>query len=134
MLKRSTQHLKHGEKIRGGELLILSTKGTYGCFDDAYSGIQLGLAMAVEGRNANIVLLEDGVFAGIQGQNPMEVGKGSLSRDLADFMDLGGELYALRNSLTTRGLTHMDMLEGIRIVNHASLAKLTQTHKYVLTF
>ncbi|MFQ5761818.1 MAG: DsrE family protein, partial [Candidatus Bathyarchaeia archaeon] len=127
MPKQGAQRVR-GKELAACELLILLTKGTYGRFDEAYSGIQLGLALVAEDRKASIFLLNDGVFAAVRGQGPTAVGKSSLSRDLTDFMDLGGELYALKDSLTTRNLTQRDILERTRIVNLAYAATLIQTH------
>src|SRR3990172_1190653 len=84
--------------------LILLKRGTYGHWDDAFSAIQVGNAVLAVEESATMLLMDDGVYFAVRGQDPSGIGLTNNTSFIEDFLELGGRMLALRDSLEKRGL------------------------------
>ena len=83
---------------------------------------------------ATVLLLDDGIYFGVRGQNPRGLGVLSNTIFVEDFLQLDGRILALRSSLEKRGLHEEDLVEGIRIIDSPQLVKELASHRASLTF
>jgi sulfur relay (sulfurtransferase) DsrF/TusC family protein len=118
----------------GSDLLIFLTQGTYGLFDDSFNAIQVGNAMLATEKSATIILLDEGVYFGMKNQDPSGIELPNNTRYIQDFLELGGHMFALEPSLQKRGLVDVDLIEGIKSIDHAQLVTEIEKHKTSLTF
>ena len=118
----------------GSELLILLTEGTYGTFDGPFNAIQIGNAVLALEKNATIVLLDEGVYFGVNNQDPSEIELLNNTDYIQDFLGLGGRILALEPSLKKRGLLEDDIIEGIKLIDHSQLVQEIEKHDVSLTF
>jgi len=118
----------------GSELLILLTEGTYGTFDGPFNAIQIGNAVLALEKNATIVLLDEGVYFGVNNQDPSEIELLNNTDYIQDFLGLGGRILALEPSLKKRGLLDDDIIEGIKLIDHSQLVQEIEKHDVSLTF
>ena len=118
----------------GSDILIFLTQGTYGLFDDSFNAIQVGNAVLATEHNATIVLLDEGVYFGIKNQDPTEIELPNNTNYIDDFLELGGRILALKNSLKKRGLQDDDLIDGIKTIENAQLVQEIENHKASLTF
>ena len=118
----------------GSELLILLTEGTYGTFDGPFNAIQIGNAVLALEKNATIVLLDEGVYFGVNNQDPSEIELLNNTDYIQDFLGLGGRILALEPSLKKRGLLDDDIIEGIKMIDHSQLVQEIEKHNVSLTF
>ena len=118
----------------GSQLLILLTEGTYGTFDGPFNAIQIGNAVLALEKNATIVLLDEGVYFGVNNQDPSEIELLNNTDYIQDFLGLGGRILALEPSLKKRGLLEDDIIEGIKLIDHSQLVQEIEKHDVSLTF
>lgn len=126
---------KKGERLTpDGGILIVLARGTYGHFDDGYSAIQAAnAALAVE-EDAAILLLDDGVYFGVKGQDTTGIELVNNTSFITDFLELGGRVMALKPPLDKRGLAEEDLIEGIEIVENSRCVREILDYKLSLTF
>ena len=115
-------------------VLIFLTRGTYGRYDDGFSAIQMGNAALAMEMPATMILLDDGVYFAVRGQNPKSLGLPNNINYVEDFLELEGRLLALRSSLEKRGLGEDDLVEGIQIIDSPRLPRELASHRVSLTF
>lgn len=115
-------------------VLIFLTRGTYGRYDDGFSGIQMGSAMLAMEVPATMLLLDEGVYYGVRGQNPRGLGLPNSLHYIEDFLELEGRILALRSSLQKRGVGEEDLVEGIQIIDSPQVAREIASHRVSLTF
>jgi len=125
---------KMSRRDQSQAVLILLTRGTYGSWDDGFSAIQVGNAALASESPATLLLLDDGVYFGVKGQDPSGLGLPSNIAYIEDFLDIDGRILALERSLTVRGLTADDLVEGIQVIPDALLAREIVAHRSTLTF
>ena len=118
----------------GWSSLILLTRGTYGHWDDAFSAIQVGNAVLAVEEGATLLLMNDGVYFAVKDQDPSGIGYSNNMNFIADFLDLGGRMLALKTSLEKRGLTRSDLLEGVELITPARMAREVERHDVSVTF
>lgn len=114
--------------------LILLTRGTYGHHDDGFSAIQVGNAVLAEEEKATLLLLDDGVYFASRRQNPSPLGLPNNLRYIEDFLELGGRILVLKDSLKKRGLSQKDLAEGVDLITYAQMIKEIESHNVSVTF
>ena len=121
-------------KIKTQSVLVYCTHGTYGRDDDAYGALLQSNAALARGMNVTLVLVDDGVFLVKKGQNPAKIGAVNNTAELADFIDLGGKLLLIEESLEERGLSKNEIIEGSQIITFSNLIKEIENTQISLTF
>jgi len=114
-------------------MLVLVTKPPYG-LEDAFAGLRLALAMAVNGLSVSVVMLEDGVYNAVATQNPDAVGMPSNADATTELYDFDVAVYVVREDLAERGLSEAAMFEGLKLVDRAALVDMVSTNDVVTTF
>ena len=118
--------------MTGGPILILVTHGTYGRDDEAYGALLAANSILAKGMEATIALLDDGVYMAKTGQQPQRM-PNNLT-ELQDFIDLGGTLLCIKESLETRGLSQEELVPDATIIPLTGLLSVIETHPLSLTF
>lgn len=122
------------QEEEGRATLILLTRGTYGHHDDGFSAIQVGNAVLAEEEKAALLLLDDGVYFASRRQNPSPLGLPNNIRYIEDFLELGGRILVLKDSLSRRGLNKEDLAEGVEVITYARMIKEIESHHVSVTF
>ena len=125
---------QQGEKENAWSALIMLTRGTYGHWDDAFSAIQVGNAVLAVEEGATMLLLDDGVYFAVKGQDPSGIGLANNTNYIQDFLDLGGRMVALNSSMEKRGLSWEDLLEGVEVITAAQMVAEVARHNVSVTF
>ncbi len=113
--------------------LVIVTKAPYG-LEDAFAGLRLGLAMAVNGMKTTVAMVEDGVYNAVPTQDPAAVGMPSNIEATTELYDFDVEVYAVEEDLVARGLPTTGLVEGVKVVPAAKVAELVAEHSVATTF
>lgn len=106
------------------KLTFISRSAPYGR-DSANLCLDMALASAVFEQNVNYIFLDDGIFQLLKGQDGAAINSKTLGSALETL-----ELYGIENvsvdkqSLSERGLTETDIINGIDLVDRSVIAKL----------
>ncbi|KYK25649.1 hypothetical protein AYK25_05090 [Thermoplasmatales archaeon SM1-50] len=115
-------------------VIFYCTHGTYGRDDDAYgAALQVNHAVA-RGMKVTMVLVEDGVMMGMKQQNPGKIGLPNNINELQDFLELGGRLVIIKESLKQRGILPEEIIDGAEIIPFFDLIGIINQHDISLTF
>ena len=115
-------------------LLLYTTHGTYGRDDDGYGACLAANSILAKGLNVTLLLIEDGVALAKSGQNPNNIGLPNNSNEIRDFLDLGGRLIVIKESLEERGIKKDELVEDIEILTLNDVDFLIEDHDLILTF
>lgn len=114
-------------------ILVLITKPPYG-LEEAFAGLRLALAMAVNGMKTTVLMLEDGVFNAVATQKPDIVKMPSNIDAAKDLFDFETSVCAVREDLEARGISESRLFEGLKVVDYAKAKELLAEHDVVTTF
>jgi predicted peroxiredoxin len=115
-------------------VLIYCTHGTYGRDDDAYGALLQANTALARGFNVTLVLVDEGVLLVKKGQNPAKIGAVNNINELRDFIDLGGKLLLINESLEERGVSTNEIIEGSKIITFSDLINEIENTHLSLTF
>jgi len=90
-------------------------------------GIRTAWAMCSSGLEAHVLLVDDGVFNGLD--NP-----GYNTELMKDFLKEGGRVYCHGKAAEERGLAQEQLLEGIEIIEDDRIAEIIRETEGTLTF
>ncbi len=90
-------------------------------------GIRTAWAVHTAGLEANLLLLDDGVFTGLD--NP-----GYNSSLMKDLLKEEGRVSCQAKALAERGLKQADLLEGIEVIEDDDIAEIIQEAEGTLSF
>lgn len=114
-------------------MLVLVTKPPYG-LEDAFAGLRLALAMAVNGMRVSVVMLEDGVYNAVAAQKPDAVGMPSNVDATTELYDFDAQVHVVREDLAERGLSEAAIFEGLKPMDSGALVEMVASHDVVTTF
>jgi predicted peroxiredoxin len=120
--------------MKTSKLLIYCTHGTYGRDDDVYGALLQANHAVARGMNVTLVLVEDGVLLCKTGQNPSKIGLPNNLDEIKDFIELGGRLIVVKESLEERGVKENELIEGAEITPFLNLVDLIEQNEISLTF
>lgn len=115
-------------------VLVYCTHGTYGRDDDTYGAVLQANHAVARGMTVTMVLIEDGVMMGMKKQNPGKIGLPNNVNELQDFLDLGGRLVIINESLKQRGILPEEIIDGAEIIPFLNLINIISQHDISLTF
>lgn len=119
---------------KNNSTLFILTKGTSGRFDTVFSCFQLGLALVARGVECGVLLVDDGVYVVCGDKEASSKQPASSSRDLKDFVDLGGGLWALKESLRERSLAVNEIVKGVKMIATDETASILNSYRNILMF
>ena len=114
-------------------ILVLVTKPPYG-MEDAFAGLRLALAMAVNGMKTTVVLMDDGVYGALKTQKPETVGMPSNIEATTELYDFDVKVQVVREDLERRGISESQMFDGLEAIPAEDLKDLIKQHDVVTTF
>jgi len=114
-------------------IMFLITRAPYGV-EEAFAGLRMALAFAVNGAKTSVVMMEDGVFNAVGWQRPELLRMPSNSDATKELYDFEVQVCVVREDLEERGIPEGKLIEGIRAVGRGELKKLVAEHDVVTTF
>jgi tRNA 2-thiouridine synthesizing protein D len=114
-------------------ILVLITKPPYG-LEDAFAGLRLALAMAVNGMRTTVVLMDDGAYGALKTQRPEAVAMPSNMEATKELYDFDVKVHVAKEDLESRGIDESQLFEGLEVLPADGLKNLIQQHDVVTTF
>lgn len=114
-------------------ILVVVTKPPYGV-EDAFAGLRLGLAMAVNGIKTSVLMTDDGVFNAVGSQRPDAVKMPSNIDATKDLYDFDVPVYVVKEDLAARGIPESRLFEGLKPLPASDIRKLVADHDVITTF
>lgn len=114
------------------KVLILARKAPYGMVY-TIEGFLAAMAMTSMGLPTDFVLLEDGVYCAVKGQNPEGIGHQTIQLALEGASGLGVKLSIHKASLDERGLKEKELVPA-EFVDDEALARMVKEASAVMTF
>lgn len=115
-------------------LFIYCTHGTYGRYDDSFGALLAANAALAKGMKTTLVLVEDGVSMIKKGQNPGKIDLPNNLNEINDFIELGGQLMAIKESLDERGISEDEIVDCVEIISLKDVIGIIEQHSLSLTF
>ncbi|NPV52582.1 MAG: DsrE family protein [Firmicutes bacterium] len=113
-------------------IMVVITKGPYGTALDA-EGFRCAIGCAGMDIKTTLVLLDDGVFAALGGQDPSAIGMKPMGEAIGNADSFGIELLVCRESLDERGISP-DRLVGGKVVTLEEIAAAMMATDGVIRF
>ncbi len=114
-------------------ILLLITKPPYG-YEDAFAGLRLGLAMAVNGLRTSVLMIGEGVYNAIGAQKSDSLKMPSNVEATKELYDFEVPVYVVREDLTSRDIHESRLFEGLKIISLAQVRQMLDDHDVVTTF
>jgi uncharacterized protein involved in oxidation of intracellular sulfur len=115
------------------KILITLNASPYGS-ERTLSGLRLGLAMT--GSEAKpqlrIFMLSDAVVTGLTGQ--IVSNGASLGEMVQELLEAGAEISVCRTCMQARGISEVDLIQGVRVGTMPELADLTLASDKIISF
>lgn len=113
--------------------LVIVTKPPYG-LEEAFAGLRLALAMAVNGMRTTVLMVEDGVFNAVSTQRPETIKMPSNIDAAKDLYDFDSQILVVKEDLEARGIPESRLFDGLKVVESAALKRLLSEHDLITTF
>lgn len=114
-------------------ILVLVTRPPYG-LEEAFAGLRLALAMAVNGMKTTVLMLEDGVFNAVSTQKPEAIKMPSNIDATKDLYDFESQILVVKEDLEARGIPESKLFDGLKVIESAKIGQLLSEHDLVTTF
>lgn len=114
-------------------MMVIVAKPPYG-LEDAFAGLRLALAMAVNGMKTSVVMTEDGVFNALARQKPEAVAMPSNIEATVELYDFDVPVYVVREDLEERGIPESSLFDGLKVVDRSALRTMLAENDVVTTF
>lgn len=114
-------------------IMFLITRAPYGV-EEAFAGLRMALAFAVNGVKTAVVMAEDGVYNAVGTQKPELLRMPSNADATKELFDFDANVCVVREDLEERGVPEGRLFEGLKVIGRAELKKLMAEHDVVTTF
>ncbi len=114
-------------------ILVLITRPPYG-LEEAFAGLRLALAIAVNGMKTTVLMMEDGVFNAVSTQKPEVVKMPSNVEATKDLYDFEVPVYVVKEDLQARGISESSLFDGLKVVELAKVKDILAENDLVTTF
>lgn len=111
-------------------VLIIIDKGPYG-FEDAFSGFFVEIACLNRQLNADVILIEDGVYAALDGQDSNGLKFPGVG-ELTYLIFPEGNIFVNDDSLKERGILEDDLVETVEIINDKELYDILKSKDVII--
>ena len=107
-------------------IIIIIDKAPYG-WEDAFSGFYVAIACLNRNTDADVLLMGDGVYAALEGQNPGEGIKYPHVGELAYLIFPEGRMFVHKESLNERGIFEEDLVEAAEIIDDKGFYEIIES-------
>ena len=114
-------------------IAIIVRKAPYGDISAA-EAIRHALGGAADDLKTSLVLVDGGVLLAKKGQDVGNTVFTNLGSTLMACVEMGAEVYADKQSLIDCSLDSADLIEGIKVVDGAVIARLIKEAKTTMVF
>jgi sulfur relay (sulfurtransferase) DsrF/TusC family protein len=104
--------------------------------EDAFAGLRFNLSQIAAGMmdEADSLLVEDGVWNAVTGQDADVIRMPSNEEATEDLTDLDGKVYVVREDMEERALTEDMLLDEVTIISRADVAALIDQYDAFATY
>ncbi|MGB9837455.1 DsrE family protein [Methanothermobacter sp.] len=102
--------------------LIIIDRAPYGC-EDAFSGLYVVIACLNSSLDADVLLIEDGVYAAVADQAPDAIEYPNVE-ELTYLIFPEGSVFVHERSLKERGLEEEDLVEAAEVIDDHELYEI----------
>jgi len=115
-------------------IIVLIRKPPYGT-EEAFAGARLALGGLVSGiiKKADVLLIEDGTLNAVDVQIPSAIGMPSNGEALQDIIDMGGEVFCVKEDLDLR-IGNANVYDGVKLVHRSDVRAIVGQYQVVSTF
>lgn len=113
--------------------LVLVTKAPYG-LEEAFAGLRLALAMAVNGMKTSVLMMDDGIYNAVASQKAEAVKMPSNMEATKELYDFDVPVYVVREDMAARGIEESRLFKGLKVVPASKAKELLAEHDVVTTF
>lgn len=114
-------------------ILVLITRPPYG-LEEAFAGLRLALAIAVNGMKTTVLMMEDGVFNAVATQKPEAVKMPSNVEATKDLYDFEVPVYVVKEDLQAREIPESNLFDGLKVIEVAKVKDLLAENDLITTF
>ncbi|MEM3038786.1 MAG: DsrE family protein [Thermoplasmata archaeon] len=114
-------------------ILVLITKPPYG-LEEAFAGLRLALAFAVNGMKTTVLFIGDGVYNVVKDQKSDAIRMPSNIDATKDLFDFDAATFVIREDIAARGISDNRLFEGPKVIDASEVKKLIMEHDVVTTF
>jgi len=97
-----------------------------------FTAARIALTAQMEGMDTTLLLMEDGVYAGMKGQTSEQFL--TTASVIRDFIDLGGKVLVCGICIKERGIAESELIEGCEVIDIHRLIATVQEADKVLYF
>lgn len=106
--------------------LIIIDKAPYG-YEDAFSGFYVAIACLNRDLDADVVLINDGVYAAMEDQESEENIKFPNVGELCYLIFPEGSLFVHEKSMQERGIGEEELVEAAEVINDQELYEIIRS-------
>ncbi|MCJ7618130.1 MAG: DsrE family protein [Desulfobacterales bacterium] len=114
------------------KVCVLIRVGPYGMAASG-EGFRVIIGLASFGVETSVILLDDGVFVAIKGQNPSLIEMQSIEKAYDSLGDFGAKLYIYRGSMEERGISETEIIDA-ELIDEDNLKTMLNNTDAVITF
>lgn len=114
-------------------ILVLITKPPYG-LEEAFAGLRLALAFAVNGMKTTVVMIGDGAYNAVKEQKSDEIKMPSNIDATKDLFEFDVSVLVVREDLAERGIPEERLFDGLKIIGSSEIERILAEHDVITTF
>lgn len=111
-------------------VLIIINKAPYG-YEDAFSGFFVEIACLNQQLGADVILMEDGVYAAIDGQDSDNIKFPGVG-ELTYLIFPEGNIFVHDGSLKDRGILEDDLMETVEIIDDRRFYEILKSKNHFI--
>jgi tRNA 2-thiouridine synthesizing protein C len=110
--------------------MVIIDKAPYG-WEDSFSGFYVAIACLNRNMDCDVLLINDGVFAALDEQEPQDSLKFPHVGELIYLIFPEGSLFVHEESMQERGIDEEDLVEAAQVLDDQELLEIldSKTHK-----
>jgi len=100
------------------KIIVQISQPPYGR-ENTFSGLYVAMASTSKGLDAKVVMIQDGVYAALKGQQDTmkAIEMPSVEDQVKDLLDLGARVILEKQALDARGITKEELVDGVEILD-----------------
>lgn len=101
----------------------------------AWNGLRLAAGLIGEGMDVYMFLLQDGTYAALKGQKPVDgLKEFDLAGKITELIGFGVQVQCCSLCAEARGISADDLVEGVSMASMIDLARSIKESKHVISF
>ncbi len=114
-------------------MLVIITKPPYGV-EDAFAGFRFALSTVSNGMPTTVLMIDDGVFNAVKGQNAGTIGMPTNEDAIMDLVGLEVPVFVAKEAYDKRGLPSGKFNEICKLIREEEIKGLVGKNELFATF